>query len=176
MKRVPVLIVSLLVVVGALGCAEQPVQAASPSQQNATADTGNSLGHKLLLYVPNRVLDALDIVRLRARVGPGLAVGVRATKVASAYIGSYAAIYAGLPGPRLRPTVKLPVGLESYSGVDVSLAEATVSGGIGPDYSFTEFGLSVHLLLLGLDVGLDPWEVVDLVTGLVLIDLRGDDL
>jgi hypothetical protein len=28
---------------------------------------------------------------------------------------------------------------------------------------------------IGLDVGLDPFEVLDLATGLLLIDLRDDD-
>jgi hypothetical protein len=179
MRRLPVLAALLFILTGALGCAQQQVQQVqtmAPPQQGAAEDPDPSLGHELLLYVPNRVLDVFDIVRLRVRGGPGLAVGVRATRLASLYVGSYASIYAGLPGPRLRPTVKLPVGLESYSGVDVSLADATISGGIGPDYSFTEFGVSIQLLLIGVDVGLDPWEVVDFATGLVLIDLRGDDL
>jgi hypothetical protein len=175
-RRLTVLAASLFILVGAFGCAQQQARTAPPSPQATADNPDQSLGHELLLYIPNRVLDLLDIVRLRARVGPGLAVGARATEVLSVYVGSYASIYVGLPGPRLRPTIKLPIGFESYSGVGVSVADATISGGIGPDYSPTEFGASVHLLLVGLDVGVDPWEVVDFATGLVLIDLRGDDL
>jgi hypothetical protein len=137
---------------------------------------GHSFLHKLLFYIPNRVLDVFDIVRLRVRVGPGVAVGVRATKVAQAYVGTYASVYAGLPGPRRRPLPKLPVGLESYNGVAVSLAEATASGGIGPDYSPTEFGISVHPLIFGLDIGLDPLEVVDFAAGILFVDIEDDDL
>jgi len=139
-------------------------------------DEGHSFGHKLLLYIPNRILDVLDIVRLRVRVGPGLAAGVRATKIAQAYVGTYASVYVGLPGPRLRPFPKLPVGLESYNGVALSVLDATASGGIGPDYSPTEFGFSVQPLIFGLDLGIDPWEILDFATGLLMIDLRDDDL
>jgi len=177
MRRVTVVVVLSLMSATIIGCAQQPARTeGAPASQVEPEKSGHSLGHQVLLYVPNRVLDLFDIARLRARVGPGLGVGVRATKVVSAYLGSYASIYAGLPGPRQGPTIKSPVGLESYSGVDVSVADVTISGSIGPDYSFTEFGVSLHLLLLGLDFGLDPAEVLDFVSGLVLIDIRADDL
>ncbi len=162
--------------------APQPTQAyqapqAQPAAQTVTVEQkGHGVVHKLLFYIPNRVLDAVDIVRLRARVGPGLALGARATQVFSGYLGSYATIYAGLPGPRGKPTVKLPIGLESYNGIGVSVANATVSGGIGPDYGFTEFGVSAQLLIVGFDVGIDPWEIVDFATGLATVDPVGDDL
>ena len=65
---------------------QQPSQATSapqaqpgPQQQPAPAERqGHSLAHTLLFYIPNRVLDAVDIVRLRVRVGPGVALGARA--------------------------------------------------------------------------------------------------
>lgn len=149
----------------------------APAPQPAPAEQqGHSLAHKVLLYIPNRVLDALDIVRLRVRVGPGVALGARATELLSGYLGSYVSIYAGLPGPRQKPTVKLPIGFESLSGVGVSVANATISGGIGPDYSFTEFGVGAQVLIVGFDVGIDPWEIVDFAAGLATVDLRGDDL
>jgi len=40
----------------------------------------------IICYIPNRVFDILDIVRLRLRVGPGISVGVRATKPVSAFL------------------------------------------------------------------------------------------
>jgi hypothetical protein len=129
-----------------------------------------------LLYIPNRVLDMLDIFRLRVRVGPGLAAGVRATKVAQIYAGTYVSAYVGLPGPRMRKVPKSPVGLESHNGVTASIADATVDGGIGPDYSPTEIGTGVQLAIIGFDFGIDPYEIVDFVTGIVTIDLREDDL
>ncbi len=135
----------------------------------------HSLGRKLLFYIPNRVLDLFDMVRVRLRIGPGLAAGVRATEPLSVYVGSYASVYAGLPGPRQRPWLPIPVGLETHTGVTASVADATLDAGIGPDYSPTEIGASLHLLLVGADVGFDPMEIVDFLAGFILLDPRGDD-
>jgi len=129
-----------------------------------------------LLYIPNRVFDLLDIVRFRVRVGPGFAIGARATEPVSAYIVSYASAYAGLPGPRLRQTPVLPVGLESHNGASLSIVDATIDGGIGPGYSWSEIGVGTQLGIVGFDFGIDPVEIVDFMTGIITIDLRGDDL
>lgn len=146
------------------------------SASGESDDDGHSFLVGALLYIPNRVLDVFDIFRFRARVGPGFSAGIRATKVASAYVGTYATVYGGLPGPRLRQFPKLPVGLESHSGVTASIADATVDGGIGPDYSSSEFGVSLHLGIIGFDIGVDPVEAADLVTGVATIDIRDDEL
>lgn len=145
-------------------------------EHTATATASHGIVHRLVMYVPNRILDVFDIVRLRVRVGPGLAAGVRATEVASAFVGSYDTVYVGLPGPRNRPLPKSPIGVESRSGVQVSLADASETGGAGPDYGPAEFGAGAQALVVGLDVGIDPVEIVDLLTGFLFIDLRNDDL
>jgi hypothetical protein len=144
-------------------------------QEEATFD-GHSVLHQVVLYLPNRVFDLLDVFRIRAEVGPGLAAGVRATKVAQAYVGSHASIYAGLPGPRRKASIPIPVGLESHNGVTVSVLDATVDGGIGPNYSPTEIGVSIHPLIFGVDVGVDPIEVLDFVVGLAGVDIKDDDV
>ncbi len=137
---------------------------------------GPGAPHRIVAYVPNRVLDALDVVRLRARVGPGFAVGVRATELADVYVGSYAALYLGLPGPRGRRVPKLPVGFENDHGVEVSVVDASSGFGFGPGYGATEFGAGFQAAILGIDLGIDPFEILDLAAGLVLLDPRGDDL
>lgn len=137
---------------------------------------GHSFIVGTLLYIPNRVLDIFDIFRLRIRVGPGVAIGARATKVAQGYAGTYASVYAGLPGPRLRSFPKSPIGLESNNGASLSVVDATVGGGIGPDYSPTEFGAGFQLAIIGVDFGIDPLEIVDFATGILTIDIREDDL
>lgn len=119
---------------------------------------GHSFLHKLAMYVPNRILDLFDIVRLRVRAGPLVAVDARVTKVASVFAGAYTTVYVGLPGPRNRPCVKLPVGLESKNGVEVSVIDATASGGVDPDYGPTEIGLGTQILLVGFDAGIEPFE------------------
>ncbi len=159
---------------GALACAIPCAMRADDSGSAPPEPIG--VMHKIAMYIPNRVLDVFDVVRLRARLGPGVAVDVRATQVAAAFVGSYASVYAGLPGPRNRRLPKLPVGLESRSGVQASVADATVTGGIGPDYGPAEIGVGVQALLIGVDVGVEPLELLDLVAGLFFIDLRDDDL
>jgi hypothetical protein len=156
---------------------EPPQEATQDATDEADDDSGRGLGHRLLWYIPNRISDVLDIVRLRLRVGPGLAVGVRATELADVYVGTYASIFVGVPGPRGRRAFNWPFGFESKSGVEASVLDATLEGPIGPEYGPTEFGASLHLLLVGVDVGVDPLEIVDFALGLVTIDfIGGDDL
>jgi hypothetical protein len=143
----------------------------------AEAESGRpGVLHRIVLYAPNRVLDVLDLVRLRARVGPGFAVGLRATELADVYLGSYAALYLGLPGPRGRRVPKLPVGFENHHGVEVGVVDASSGFAFGPGYTATEFGVGFQAAILGLDLGIDPFEIVDLAAGLLLFDPRGDDL
>jgi hypothetical protein len=68
------------------------------------------------MYLPNRIFDVLDLVRLRVRVGPGLSAGARAGP-AKAFLGAHASVFVGLPGPRQEPRVPLPVGFESVAGL-----------------------------------------------------------
>lgn len=133
------------------------------------------LGQKILLYLPNRVLDALDMVRARARLGPGAAVGVRLTEPLRVYLGAYGTVFVGLPGPRMDAVPPIPAGLESLNGAQLSVLDATFNVAQDPDYSPTEIGASVHLLLVGADVGIDPVEIADFFAGFLLFDLRGDD-
>jgi hypothetical protein len=156
-------------------------QEASGKEETATsAPDKKSRGvfHNVFWYIPNRALDVVDIVRARARVGPGLYAGVRVTEVADIIFGSYISVYAGLPGPRGkgRRLPKSPVGLESFGGIGVSVVEAKTEGRIGPGYTKTECGVSLHPILVGIDLGFDPMEILDFATGILLIDLRKDDI
>jgi hypothetical protein len=127
-------------------------------------------------YLPSRVLDLLDIVRLRARVGPGMALSVRATEAGDVFLGSYVSVYAGLPGPRGGVLPALPAGIETRTGAEVGLADLSTGMGFAPRYSFTECGFGLQLFLVGFDVGVDPVELLDFATGFLLLDLRDDDI
>lgn len=151
------------------------IGAAEEVQETKVGEKHGTL-HKTVMYLPNRILDVFDIIRLRIRVGPGFAAGARVTEVASAFVGSYTSVYAGLPGPRNRPLPKLPFGLEDRSGIQASILDASATGGFGPDYGPAEIGAGAQLFLIGLDVGADPLETVDLLAGFFLFDLRNDDL
>ncbi|GJM21042.1 MAG: hypothetical protein DHS20C15_09570 [Planctomycetota bacterium] len=152
-----------------------PLNVAWQDDEAAEADEGHGFVVGALLYIPSRIFDVFDIVRARVRVGPGIAIGARATELADVFVGTYATIYVGLPGPRGRVTPRLPFGLESKSGAEVSVADVTLEAGLGPDYGEFEFGAGLQLLIVGVDIGVDPWEILDLVTGLLTIDIADDD-
>jgi hypothetical protein len=126
----------------------------------------------IVCYVPNRVFDLLDIFRVRVRVGPGISAGVRATRPLSAFVGLHSSVFIGLPGPRGKKRIPLPVGLDLRAGAQVSVADAS-SG--TPYYDPLEVGFEVQPLLVGVNVGVGGFEILDFFTGLVFIDLVGDD-
>lgn len=159
-----------------LAAEEEP---SPPLSERRTRERDHKHGpvHQVVLYIPNRALDLLDIVRLRARLGPGLAVSVRVTEAADLFGGAYIALYVGLPGPRGKPLPKLPIGIESRAGVEVSVLDfAADLPYVKPGYGKGEIGVGLHLLLVGVDVGVDALEIADLITGLFFVDLMGDDL
>jgi hypothetical protein len=130
----------------------------------------------ILLYVPNRIFDLLDIFRIRVRIGPGIGAGIRITEPLSIFAGSHAAIYAGLPGPRQTPEVPLPIGAEAVAGGRLSLLDGVYASDTSSRHSQTEIGIETQLLLVGIDIGIDPLEILDFLTGFFLIQIRDDDL
>lgn len=170
----------LLIFISIPAFADRPGDSAISDEPQTTNEVEeehpeHSLAHKVLLYIPNRILDVFDIFRVRARVGPGFALGVRATEIVQLYLGSYVSVWAGLPGPRLEPRIPIPAGLESLNGSSVSLLNGTFTTNAEPEYSPTEFGLSLQALVVGVDIGIDPVEFLDLISGLVMFDARKDD-
>jgi hypothetical protein len=134
---------------------------------------GKSLGHRLLFYIPNRIFDIFDPVRARLRVGPGVAVDARVTKYGDLYAGGYASLFVGLHGPRTKPGIPWPIGFESRAGVKAtSVADVATKG---PAYGYGELGAGFQAAIIGVDLGVDAVEILDLVLGLFFIDLTGDD-
>jgi hypothetical protein len=135
--------------------------------------SGKSFGHRLLFYIPNRIFDVFDLVRARVRVGPGLAVDARVTKYGDLYAGGYSSLFVGVHGPRTKPRIPWPIGFEARAGIKAtSLADVASTG---PTYGYGEVGVGFQAAIVGVDVGVDVAEVLDLVLGLFFIDLTGDD-
>jgi hypothetical protein len=164
------------------GCATAGAGAGAPSEPSIEAHeasalgTGARAGRAILFYLPDRALDLIDPFRVRLRLGPGMAIGARATSLGEVYIGSYATVFAGLPGPRRAKLPRLPGGVETRSGLAASVVDASLEGPLGPGYTWSESGASLQAMLVGFDVGLDPIELLDLLAGVVFLDPRGDDL
>ena len=137
------------------------------------ADVG--LGTRLLWYLPNRLIDLADIFRLRVRVGPGLAANMRITDYGAFYVGEYLGVYAGLPGPRNPHYVRWPVGLEYLNGIVLGGVDATDNTPWGPQYGPTEVDVGLHLLVVGADIGIDPLEFADFLSGFAMVDIERDD-
>jgi hypothetical protein len=166
-------------------CLALPIAASAQAAEPAAATTeaaatpapeGKSLGHRLLFWLPNRVFDVLDLVRLRVRAGPGFTVGVRATELADVTLGSHATVWAGLHGPRKSPQIPWPLGLETYAGMEVSVVDVgTEESKHGPNYGPLEIGLGAQLVIVGFDVGVEPYDALDLVLGILTLDPKGDD-
>lgn len=134
-----------------------------------------SLGKRVLWYLPNRAMDLLDILRLRLRLGPGLAVNFRITDYGSFFAGNYNAVYVGLPGPRYPFRVRPWAGREELQGIVLAGVDATDDTRHGPRYGAAESDLGVHLLLVGAEAGLDAVEIGDFFAGLIGQDPMEDD-
>jgi hypothetical protein len=149
-----------------------PVSALA-GEANQPEPSGKSFGHRLLFYIPNRFFDIFDLARVRLRVGPGIAVDARVTKYGDLYAGGYSSLFVGLHGPRTKPGIPWPIGLESRAGIKVtSVANAATQG---PAYGYGEVGAGFQAAIVGVDVGVDAVEILDLVLGFFFIDLTGDD-
>jgi hypothetical protein len=130
----------------------------------------------LIWYVPNRVMDVVDIFRLRVKVGPGFGVTARLTDYAAFYAGSQSTVYLGLPGPRYPGPLRSPVGYENQRGLVVAGVDASDVVDHPPHYGFSEVDVGLHLGLVGVEAGIDPFELADFLAGWFLLDLRGDDI
>ncbi len=128
----------------------------------------SSTWRKVLLYLPNRFLDFLDIFRFDVGVGPAAGGVLRVTKYGQAGIRSLApgSLRVGLRGR------KVPVFLESSNEF-----------GIGPAFvqshdrtvGASEVGAGVDLFLVSAYLGVDFASFGDFLLGIGCIDLAEDD-
>lgn len=123
----------------------------------------------IVLYIPNRMLDLIDVVKADVGIGPATGVVLRGTKFVQAGLRAVAPFSLRL-GARGR---YLPLWLESSSEIGVSPAFRQSSDRV---VGAGEFGAGVDLLLVGAYLGVDFLELGDFILGLFTIDLKEDDL
>ncbi len=171
-----VLLAGLLLAAGAAAGAAPASTNVSVHAAAAAPRPVHGWGHRLLFYLPNRLLDLADMFRFRLRVGPGLSADVRATIYAANFIGQHDTVYVGLPGPRRAPELPRLSGREALKGLMVMGVDATDATPHPPRYSDSEVTLGVQAGVAGLDLGLDPVELGDFLAGWLMFDVMGDDL
>ncbi len=129
----------------------------------------------ILLYLPNRVFDLLDIVRLKVRVGPGIGAGFQITRPVRLNLGAHSSVWVGLPGARQERIFPWPAGFEAKAKAAASVFSSSTGMSTGPDHSYSQIGVEAQAALVGLDVAIDPVEIVDFFAGIFLIEIREDD-
>ncbi|MCX7625905.1 MAG: hypothetical protein N2Z21_06805 [Candidatus Sumerlaeaceae bacterium] len=145
---------------------EMPAKPCAPAVQKPASNKGDVL-HMLLYYVPNRVLDFVDIFRLSVGVGVGYGVNVRLTELAEVGLGNYESTRFGMKG-RI-----LPIYEENIDEAGVAFL-GFVNGCLQRDP--TEIGADLHVGVVGAQAAVSVAEAADFVVGFLMIDLQGDDL
>ncbi len=135
-------------------------------------DTEQSSGHswveKVLLWIPNRVLDAFDIFRVDVGAGPAFGAVARISRY-------------GQIGYRQVAPFSLRVG--AFGRNAPFLVETSNEFGIGPGYISSrdrkvckgEIGLGADFIV-GAYLGFCAEEVLDFVAGVFFLDVQGDDI
>lgn len=161
-----------------------------------TASAANQVVDKLVWYIPNRLMDALDIFTVNVGTGPT----VRCELMATEYVHGGGGI--GVAGKLYKAYNRqygygvengwnwnlITVGAENSERAKTSLwvvpYQQSFAGVPDPDQKIYDFytgardfwrlGGSLGLGIEG-DLYLHPAEIADFVTGVFMIDLKGDD-
>ena len=130
---------------------------------------GSPIWSQILLWLPNRVLDLIDVFRVDVGVGPSFGAVVRVTKY-------------GEVGYRQMAPASLRVG--DFGRQMPFLIESSNEFGVGPAYVNSsdrkvcpgEIGLGADLLVAGAYGGVCVDEFADFLAGIFFIDLKDDDI
>lgn len=175
--------------------AEPAAQELSADSSVSSGEESDSFGKKLLMYIPNRLLDLFDIVTLELKSGAVIGAEARVTRAfgIGGEVGTYG---SALKGYNRQYGFSITEGAEGqfFFGSAMDLARPLVWGDIerywiqgtnfplpsnriyqekARDYWALELGASC---LLGVKVSIHPVAIADFLTGLILIDIEDDDL
>lgn len=140
-----------------------------PDAGLAASAAPRAIGYAVLYYIPNRILDLIDIFRVDVGIGVSFGAVVRLTRYGQVGYRGFAprSFRIGLRGRRS------PIFLERYPEY-----------GFGPGFKNTgarlpsryEIGAGADALLVGAYAGISLDELLDFLGGLVFLDFKGDDL
>jgi hypothetical protein len=146
-------------------------EAIKPVEEKEEEEEERSIFVDILLYVPNRVLDVLDIVRAGVSVGPGIGVDLTATEALNVTLMTRASV--GLGYQTLRHS---PIEAASYAMIGVGPLEADAEAGLEWYRSPGDIRVEFHVLLVGAHVAVEAFEIFDLAAGFIFLDPKEDDL
>lgn len=165
------------------------------SNQPRRARTERSSTVRVLLYLPDRLLDLADLVSIDLHLGFGLYANLHATRALQAGVGArgitgigwHERRSLGIREQQESSFVLAAVGAEASSGVltgtsgIVSWSE-TVAGLQAPSHSLYQeardywaVGAGLTLIFLGADLDFHPVQAADFVAGVATTDFLGDD-
>jgi len=141
-------------------------------QYNATIEPESSRHtflHRLLMWIPNRILDVWDILRFDVGVGPAFGGVVRVSKYGQA---------------AFRGVAPMSVRVGDFGREVPFMIETSNEIALGPDIvksrdrkvCIGEIGAGADVLLAGAYGGVCLDEVVDFVAGFFFLDVSDDDL
>jgi len=130
---------------------------------------GSPFWSQVLMWIPNRVLDLIDVFRVDVGVGPSFGAVVRVTK------------YGQLG---FREVMPASIRVGDFGRQMPVLLETSNEFGVGPAYVNSadrnvcvgELGVGADALVAGAYAGVCVDEFADFVAGLFFIDLKDDDL
>ena len=151
---------------------------------------------RALLYLPDRLVDLLDVITMEAHVGVGAYADLHLTRGAQAAAGARGVVGLGTYGARTivgsraqanAGVTVLPAGASAQSGALVSAAGIrtgvqTLAGLHRPTDAYYQtfedywaLGTSLTIGCIGLTAEIHPLQLADFVLGLALIDVLRDD-
>jgi hypothetical protein len=128
------------------------------------------IGDQLLYWLPNRLLDFWDILRVDAGVGPSYGGAVRVTRFLQAGSRNFVpgSLRVGAMGRRL------PIMLETSD--EEGFAPFDYFPSAQRDVCTYEVGVGLEFLVAGAYLGVCPEEIFDFIGGIFLLDFEHDDL
>lgn len=128
-----------------------------------------SILRSIIMYIPNRFLDLIDIVKADVGVGPSFGAVMRITKYGQIGARTFMPMSArvGLLGRRAPAMIETDTEIGFGSVYKKSHKRSACWG---------EVGAGADLFVAGAYLGLCPDELIDFIGGIFLFDLKDDDL
>ena len=152
---------------------------------------------RLILYVPDRAFDALDLLTVDVHVGIGALIDAHVTRAVQGMAGLRGIFGVGLHDQRSIGTLTeieigvsaLSFGTQSVSGASLGVPAGIITGTdarVGmhrPNNSLYQtyrdywaVGVSATVGVVGFSVGFHPIQIFDFIGGIFLVDFARDDL